>query len=875
MKKLLFLISMIILTGISSSAQWGLVGVSGRTNATVPSIGIGTFTAAPSSRLHVNNFLCNTPSGGLNGLLFRTDGDQLVDNRWQLFTGTSSTSLTERFRIRTFANSFDTWLERTQVGSEADLRLLTAEVQLRARNKRLGDFCELAGALADEVIMGDGTDVNFTALSSTNRRLFLHGTNGFLGLGSNFAEGAINPNYHFHIHESLASTAVYQQFTNGTAGSALTDGLRIGLNPTISYEIRSFDNGIWLDIAQSDTIRMRFRDIPTYTGLNDLNYGAVSRIMVPLRAADANVAPMSMMQLGTNQVGNIDRNWMNVGTTYATNQDAMYVGWMERANPDVSPLQSDAIIAWGCQRGTSNNSPASDNFRIIFLEPDNFFTPNADSAGAVQGKEVFRIEPFSGNVGIGNYSQTSTQPPGNANYVGAKLDIDGDLRIRTVPQDNALNQVLVRDPADLGRVHWRDAATLGGACDWNIVNAGQDLATGFPGACVEGNTGVGLSTPLAKLEVFRPQSLPGVTNATGFKVRSEDVTLNVPLLYTAFGLVSEIDAPNRFNHGVHSTATGGDSNWGGTFIGHTSTSTSVGVSGFAYGGAGNVGVRGIVNGYASTDLNEAGRFQMGINGATNNRGVTGICTPGADDYAGYFDGDIIHTGTINGISDSLLKTSVSTLTGTLDIINSLRPVSYLYNSVAHDCFEVSDEKQIGLIAQNVEAVLPLLVKNNHNPAEYDENHMLVSPEISFKSVNYIGLIPVLIGAIKEQQGQINSLITQLNSCCNTSMETRSAEGNTEITQQNVHLSNKSIVLNQNVPNPFAEQTIISYNINEDFSKAQILFYDANGRLIQATDITTKGAGQLNIFADDLTTGVYSYALVVDGRVIETKKMVKQ
>jgi trimeric autotransporter adhesin len=85
----------------------------------------------------------------------------------------------------------------------------------------------------------------------------------------------------------------------------------------------------------------------------------------------------------------------------------------------------------------------------------------------------------------------------------------------------------------------------------------------------------------------------------------------------------------------------------------------------------------------------------------------------------------------------------------------------------------------------------------------------------------------------------------------------------------------SIVLNQNVPNPFAEQTTISYSINEDFSKAQILFYDANDRLIQVTDIAGKGFVQLSIFADDLTTGVYSYALVVDGKVIETKKIVKE
>jgi hypothetical protein len=159
-----------------SHAQFQFQGANlGETTSPIQSIGIGDFGGVGDfqARLHVNNFFCNTPaSGTFNGFLFRTDGDDDVDNRWQLFTGTSATSQTERFRIRTFSGGFDTWLERTQSGSEADIRLLTAEVQLRARNKRLGDFCELAGPLADEVIMGDGSDVNFSALALQNKRSF-------------------------------------------------------------------------------------------------------------------------------------------------------------------------------------------------------------------------------------------------------------------------------------------------------------------------------------------------------------------------------------------------------------------------------------------------------------------------------------------------------------------------------------------------------------------------------------------------------------------------------------------------------------------------------------------------------------------------------
>jgi hypothetical protein len=85
---------------------------------------------------------------------------------------------------------------------------------------------------------------------------------------------------------------------------------------------------------------------------------------------------------------------------------------------------------------------------------------------------------------------------------------------------------------------------------------------------------------------------------------------------------------------------------------------------------------------------------------------------------------------------------------------------------------------------------------------------------------------------------------------------------------------QSIVLNQNVPNPFAEQTVITYSIPESVKKADILFYDSNGKLINTVSIKERGNSQLNVFANDLSTGIYTYTLVADGQIVATKKMVK-
>lgn len=91
----------------------------------------------------------------------------------------------------------------------------------------------------------------------------------------------------------------------------------------------------------------------------------------------------------------------------------------------------------------------------------------------------------------------------------------------------------------------------------------------------------------------------------------------------------------------------------------------------------------------------------------------------------------------------------------------------------------------------------------------------------------------------------------------------------------VELNNgESIVLNQNVPNPFAEKTVITYTIPQSVQEAQIVFYDATGSLIKTIDIRERGNGQINVYAQDLSSGTYTYSLVADGKVVATKRMVK-
>ena len=106
---------------------------------------------------------------------------------------------------------------------------------------------------------------------------------------------------------------------------------------------------------------------------------------------------------------------------------------------------------------------------------------------------------------------------------------------------------------------------------------------------------------------------------------------------------------------------------------------------------------------------------------------------------GHFSGTV-NAANFNTTSDATLKTNVETLTGSLDAVKSLRGVSY-------DWIE-SGGSEVGVIAQEVEAVLPDVVSTN------DEG---------IKSVKYGNMVAVLIEAIKEQQLRIEALKAQLNS----------------------------------------------------------------------------------------------------------------
>ena len=93
---------------------------------------------------------------------------------------------------------------------------------------------------------------------------------------------------------------------------------------------------------------------------------------------------------------------------------------------------------------------------------------------------------------------------------------------------------------------------------------------------------------------------------------------------------------------------------------------------------------------------------------------------------------------VNSTSDVNLKENIHQIKNPLDKVIQINGVGFRWKD--------SKEEAIGVIAQDIEEVIPELVKNSNGT----------------KTVNYNGLVGVLIEAIKEQQRQIEELKKQIN-----------------------------------------------------------------------------------------------------------------
>ncbi|MFH2096186.1 MAG: tail fiber domain-containing protein, partial [Bacteroidota bacterium] len=328
------------------------------------------------------------------------------------------------------------------------------------------------------------------------------------------------------------------------------------------------------------------------------------------------------------------------------------------------------------------------------------------------------INPYSNGtpmmVGINHLSTTTLL---------AQMDVNGMACIRELPLP--ANEDIVALGANLDKIvavnddgvlYWRDATTMSNADpDWfDQANTGNPPTSINDNIYTFGNVAINGNSSLydSKLYVYNVDKKHGIyIDERGFNA-NDPIGLFAHVLSTPVLL------------GVDHTVIGvfGFSE-GNNFI-PTQTEYSAGIVGYGKNAKTNIGVYG------------------------QNSGAG---------YAGYFAGNVVTSAPPISLSDTLIKQNIIPLNNSLDIINQLNPVSFNFDTAKFGYMNLPAGEQYGLLAQDVETVLPELVHSVMPPAMFDTLGNMTIDSMMFKGLNYIGLIPILTEGIKELNDITDSL----------------------------------------------------------------------------------------------------------------------
>lgn len=231
-------------------------------------------------------------------------------------------------------------------------------------------------------------------------------------------------------------------------------------------------------------------------------------------------------------------------------------------------------------------------------------------------------------------------------------------------------------------------------------------------------------------------------------------------------------------------------------------------------------------------------------------------------------------------SDERFKENVEPITDVLSSLGSLEAVSYTLKNSFAECLEQipslpeateKDRKdkafyeeyygnlakgceRFGFLAQNVKEVFPELVHTDNTGYMY---------------VDYIGLIPILVQSINELKAELAEVKGERD---------QEEEGHVMMAQQQASQSNVESDLNtpklyQNAPNPWSSETVIRYRLPQSVSNACIYIYDLQGAQLRSIPAQGRGENQVTLTAQDLKAGMYIYALVADGVLVDSKQMI--
>ncbi len=366
-----------------------------------------------------------------------------------------------------------------------------------------------------------------------------------------------------------------------------------------------------------------------------------------------------------------------------------------------------------------------------------------------------------------------------------------------------------------------------------ITNGGTIAPTS--GLIVEGNTGIGTNTPSNRLEIksgvssYIYDASTGTSGLTLTNLKSGNTNL-----LASTGKVLTVDPAgivvltNDVQGGITNSCAQGN------FITKTNGTTgNLSCSQIFDDGVG-VGV-----GYTSIPVGPNFFYYSAT-------GIIPLLSGASNTATAKLDvNGIIRTIGIYASSDKKFKKDIKSIENALTTIEKIDGKTYLWDTEKFKDKNFDGGGHSGFIAQELEKVLP---------------HLVITGQNGEKAVNYMELLPYLVEAIKEQQTQINELKAQVN-------DNFKSQNGDLLTLKNTKIISVS-------PNPSNDVILVSMNIEKVVQNAKLLVHDINGLVLSTLNINERDTNiTKTLQKDNFGKGIYIVDLVVNGKSIDTKKIV--
>lgn len=228
----------------------------------------------------------------------------------------------------------------------------------------------------------------------------------------------------------------------------------------------------------------------------------------------------------------------------------------------------------------------------------------------------------------------------------------------------------------------------------------------------------------------------------------------------------------------------------------------------------------------------------------------------------------IYATTVQQSSDARLKENILDLKDAISSLLNLHPVSFDFKPT-ENADTAKLKNKVGFLAQEVQQTLPHLV-------DYME-------EVDVYTLDYISLIPYLVKGFQEEHAA-NELLRQqmedMQEMIDLLWDKLNEKESLTPTPKNikkiasVNETDNAGTLSQNAPNPFSESTTISYTLPAKAKASSLNIYSSTGNLVYTYVLPTgMQKGTITVEGHTLTPGLYTYSLVVGGRVLDSKRMV--